>query len=147
MHFLSTVLAASCIFAPAFAASATWQYMEMFSNHTGAVRASDYQTYTLVDSVQDCMDFCDSVEGCLFINRRSSVHPLTRLSNFWLIAFHDVNGKDGSPDFTCSVFAGCHTADDATNTGGQTQPDGTIDSIADSSGFCKTNVTVTEPDA
>ncbi|KAK0495019.1 hypothetical protein EDD18DRAFT_1106863 [Armillaria luteobubalina] len=52
MHFLSTVLAASCIFAPAFAASTTWQYMEMFSNHTGAVRASDYQTYTLVDSVQ-----------------------------------------------------------------------------------------------
>ncbi len=52
MHFLSTILTASCVFASAFAASATWQYMEMFSNHTGAVRASDYQTYTLVDSVQ-----------------------------------------------------------------------------------------------
>ncbi|KAK0495020.1 hypothetical protein EDD18DRAFT_291046 [Armillaria luteobubalina] len=128
MRFFSPTLIA--IAAAALVQGQTTTYELVFDNLTAAINGLDFITFTLVDTVHACMDFCDSVEGCLFIN-----------------PFHDVNGKDGSPDFTCSVFTGCHTADDATNTGGQTQPDGTIDSIADSSGFCKTNVTVTDPDA
>ncbi|SJK98127.1 uncharacterized protein ARMOST_01387 [Armillaria ostoyae] len=122
MRFFSPSLIT--IAAAALVHGQTTTYVLTFDNLTAAINGVDFITFGLVETVHACMDFCDSVEGCLFIN-----------------PFHDVDGKDGSPDFTCSLFAGCHTADDATNTGGQTQPDGLIDSIADSSGFCKTNVT------
>ncbi|KAL0576033.1 hypothetical protein V5O48_005940 [Marasmius crinis-equi] len=52
-------------------------------------------------------------------------------------AYHDVNGKDGSPLLTCALFAQCHNEDQATNKGGQSQPDGSINYIADSAGYCK----------
>ncbi|SJK98126.1 uncharacterized protein ARMOST_01386 [Armillaria ostoyae] len=120
MHFLSTVLTASCVFAPAFAASATWQYMEMFSNHTGAVRASDYQTYTLVDSVQECLNQCDAINGCLFVN-----------------VYHDVNSVYTGDQMTCAIYTDCHTLSEADNYGGQVQSDGTVDYITNSAGYCK----------
>ncbi|KAK0239418.1 hypothetical protein EDD85DRAFT_449279 [Armillaria nabsnona] len=96
-------------------------YKPVFSNYTGAVQAADYLTFGLVDTVAACKDMCDSVEGCIFIN-----------------SYHDVNGKDGSPLLTCSLFSKCHTQADADNFGGQTQPDGSVDFITDSAGFCKT---------
>ncbi|KAK0499831.1 hypothetical protein EDD18DRAFT_864693 [Armillaria luteobubalina] len=95
-------------------------YTKVFSNYTGAVEGSDYLTYGLVDTVDDCKDMCDSVDGCVFIN-----------------PYHDVNGKGGSPLLTCSLFSKYHNITDATNLGGQTQPDGSIDYITDSEGYYK----------
>ncbi|KAG7449444.1 uncharacterized protein BT62DRAFT_887106 [Guyanagaster necrorhizus] len=101
-------------------------YTEVFSNYTGAVEGSDYLTYGLVDTcfsvylILDCKDMCDSVDGCVYIN-----------------SYHDVNGKGGSPLLTCSLFSKCHSIADATNVGGQTQTDGSIDYITDSEGYCK----------
>ncbi|KAK0482720.1 hypothetical protein IW261DRAFT_1469440 [Armillaria novae-zelandiae] len=96
-------------------------YTEVFSNYSGAVQSDgDYQTYGLVDTVQGCMDMCDSVAGCTFIN-----------------TYHDVNGKDGSTRLTCALFSKCHTTADADNRGGQTQPNGSVDYITDSAGYCK----------
>ncbi|KAK0461949.1 uncharacterized protein EV420DRAFT_1246276, partial [Desarmillaria tabescens] len=95
-------------------------YTVAFSNYTGAIEGSDYLTYGLVDTVQDCKEMCNSVDRCVYIN-----------------SYHDVNGKGGSPLLTCSLFSKCHTTADATNKGGQTQPDGSIDYITDSEGYCK----------
>ncbi|KAF9459347.1 hypothetical protein BDZ94DRAFT_1171838 [Collybia nuda] len=95
-------------------------YTQTFANLTGATQAGDYMTYGLVDTIKDCKTMCNSVAGCKFAN-----------------SYHDVNGKDGSTQLTCSLFATCHTASDATNTGGQTQPDGSIDYITSSDGWCK----------
>ncbi|TFK39300.1 hypothetical protein BDQ12DRAFT_698277 [Crucibulum laeve] len=95
-------------------------YHQTFSNLTGATQAADYMTYGLVDTVADCKAMCDSVQGCKFVN-----------------SYHDVNGKDGSTQLTCSLFTNCHTSADADNKGGQTQPDGSIDFIQNSDGWCK----------
>ncbi|KAF8998243.1 hypothetical protein BDQ17DRAFT_1362265 [Cyathus striatus] len=95
-------------------------YQQTFSNLTGATEASDFLTFGLVDTIDDCKAMCNSVSGCNFIN-----------------TYHDVNGKDGSPDLTCSLYSTCHNSSDAINTGGQTQPDGSVDFIIDSDGFCK----------
>ena len=63
------------------------------------------------------------------------------LSDFWFYpcysAYYDINGKDASPLLTCSLFSYCHTAADADNRGGQTEPDGSVDYIIDSDGYCK----------
>jgi len=95
-------------------------YTQTFSNLTAAIQANDYMTFGLVDTVADCKTMCDSVVGCKFAN-----------------SYHDVNGKDGSTQLSCSLFTGCHDASAATNAGGQTQPDGSIDYITNSDGWCK----------
>ncbi|KAK0211348.1 hypothetical protein DFS33DRAFT_373241 [Desarmillaria ectypa] len=95
-------------------------YTQTFYNYTGATEAVDYMTYGLVDTVADCKAMCDSVNGCVFVN-----------------SYHDVNGKNGSPLLTCSLFSHCHTLVDAINRGGQSQPDGSIDFVTNSDGYCK----------
>ncbi|KDR70775.1 hypothetical protein GALMADRAFT_46054, partial [Galerina marginata CBS 339.88] len=95
-------------------------YIETFDNITAAVQADDFMTFGLVETVDDCKAMCDSVPGCTFVN-----------------SFHDVNGKGGSTDLTCSLFKFCHTSADADNAGGQSQPDGSIDFIINSDGWCK----------
>jgi len=95
-------------------------YTQTFSNITAAVQADDYMTFGLVDTIDQCKAMCNGVTGCKFVN-----------------TYDDVNGKDGSKQLTCSLFSLCHTAADADNRGGQTQPDGTVDSIANSDGWCK----------
>ncbi|KAK2462505.1 hypothetical protein APHAL10511_005475 [Amanita phalloides] len=95
-------------------------YYQTFHDLTGATEASDYLTYGLVQSVEDCQSMCNTVKGCSFAN-----------------TYHDVNGKNGSPLLTCALFSQCHDASDAINHGGQTQPDGSVDYIADSAGWCK----------
>ncbi|KAE9407954.1 hypothetical protein BT96DRAFT_787797, partial [Gymnopus androsaceus JB14] len=92
---------------------------QTFYNLTGATQASDYMTYGLVDTIADCETMCLNVEGCVFVN-----------------SYHDVNGKGGSTQLTCSLFTQCHNATDADNFGGQTQPDGSVDFITNSNGFC-----------
>ncbi|RDB21357.1 hypothetical protein Hypma_011385 [Hypsizygus marmoreus] len=95
-------------------------YTQTFRNLTGATQASDYLTYGLVDTIKDCKTMCNSVSGCKFVN-----------------TYNDVNGKDGSTKLTCSLYTKCHTSSDATNTGGQTQPDGSVNFIRNSDGWCK----------
>lgn len=95
-------------------------YTQTFANLTGATQASDYLTFGLVDTIADCKTMCNSVNGCEFVN-----------------TYHDVNGKDGSTQLTCSLFSSCHTSSDAINTGGQTQPDGSVNFIRSSDGWCK----------
>ncbi|TFK69799.1 hypothetical protein BDN72DRAFT_767578 [Pluteus cervinus] len=95
-------------------------YHQTFSNLTGATQAADYLTFGLVDTVADCKAMCNGVTGCDFVN-----------------TYHDVNGKGGSTQLTCSLFSQCHDASDADNVGGQTQADGTVDFITNSDGFCK----------
>ncbi|KAJ4497622.1 hypothetical protein C8R41DRAFT_917350 [Lentinula lateritia] len=94
------------------------RYSIIFSGLTGAIQGSGYLTYGLVDTVSDCETMCDNVSGCVFFN-----------------SYHDVNGKNGSPLLTCSLYDTPHTADEATNTGGQTQPDGSVNYVTDSDGY------------
>ncbi|KAF8154066.1 hypothetical protein B0H34DRAFT_75558 [Crassisporium funariophilum] len=95
-------------------------YHQTFSNLTGATQAGDYMTFGLVDTVADCKAMCNSVVGCNFVN-----------------SYHDVNGKDGSTQLTCSLFTACHDSSDADNRGGQTQPNGSVDFITNSDGWCQ----------
>jgi len=98
-------------------------YYQTFSNITGATQADDFQTFGLVDTVAQCKAMCNSVAGCNFVN-----------------SYHDVNGKGGSTQLTCSLFTKCHDASTADNRGGQSQPDGSIDFIINSDGYCKNGV-------
>ncbi|TEB31356.1 hypothetical protein FA13DRAFT_1732800 [Coprinellus micaceus] len=43
-------------------------YTPLFSNATGATEASDYLTFGLVDSIEDCWEMCDAVVSCGFVN-------------------------------------------------------------------------------
>ncbi|KAG5638410.1 hypothetical protein H0H81_000187 [Sphagnurus paluster] len=95
-------------------------YTQTFAGLDGATQADGYLTYGLVDTVDQCKAMCNSVSGCKFVN-----------------VYHDVNGKGGSTQLTCSLYSGCHTAADAINKGGQSQPDGSINYIKDSDGYCK----------
>ncbi|KAF8347242.1 hypothetical protein F5887DRAFT_1281340 [Amanita rubescens] len=96
-------------------------YSPTFLNLNGATEAGDYLTYRLVPTIHDCFQACNGVIGCKFVN-----------------TYHDVNGKGGSPDLTCSMYGSCHYANTATNKGGQTQePSNLLDYIVDSDGWCK----------
>ncbi|KAG7091592.1 hypothetical protein E1B28_010613 [Marasmius oreades] len=95
-------------------------YNPVFTNLDGAIEADDYMTFGLVDTIDDCLKMCDTVIGCGFVN-----------------TYHDVNGKDGSPLLTCSLYRSCHGPDQAINKGGQSQPDGSINFIRSSDGYCK----------
>ncbi|KAJ3746149.1 hypothetical protein DFH05DRAFT_915932 [Lentinula detonsa] len=96
----------------------TPSYYTVFSGLDGAINGPGYLTYGLVDTVDDCESMCNSVSGCVFVN-----------------AYHDVNGKNGSPLLTCSLYSEVNGADQATNYGGQLQPDGSYDYITDSDGY------------
>ncbi|EAU87630.1 hypothetical protein CC1G_09727 [Coprinopsis cinerea okayama7 len=95
-------------------------YEQTFKNLTGATQGHDYLTFGLVDTVPDCKAMCNGIPECKFAN-----------------TYYDVNGKDGSTQLTCALFKGCHDASTATNEGGQTQPDGSINYIRNSDGWCK----------
>ncbi|KAJ7204788.1 hypothetical protein GGX14DRAFT_646313 [Mycena pura] len=96
------------------------EYSPTFYNLTCASQDGSYLTYGLVDTVADCQAMCDTVTDCVFLN-----------------TYHDNNGKDGSPQLTCSLFSQCLEASSADNCGGQTQPDGSVDFITASDGYCK----------
>ncbi|KAF9257235.1 hypothetical protein L218DRAFT_848002, partial [Marasmius fiardii PR-910] len=91
-----------------------------FQDYNGAIQADGYLTFGLVDTVNGCKAMCDNVDSCIFVN-----------------IYHDVNGKDGSPLLTCSLYSQCWGKETATNMGGQSQPDGSINYISDSAGYCK----------
>ncbi|KXN92432.1 hypothetical protein AN958_07991 [Leucoagaricus sp. SymC.cos] len=102
-------------------------YTLTFTNQTGAVQGTDFITFGLFETTDECTAFCDSVSTCGFAN-----------------SYNDNNGKGGSPLLTCSLYVGCHDVADLTNTGGQTQPDGTVNFITNSDGWCKATDT-TDP--
>ncbi|KAF8347194.1 hypothetical protein F5887DRAFT_49445 [Amanita rubescens] len=121
MHFSSLILALSAVSAASAATVAKRSfYYPTFLNLNGATEASDYLTYTLVPTIYDCFLKCNAVAGCNFVN-----------------TYHDVNGKNGSPDLTCSMYKTCHYSNTAINKGGQTQPSGLLDYITESDGWCK----------
>ncbi|KAJ6586330.1 hypothetical protein DFH09DRAFT_1359695 [Mycena vulgaris] len=93
-------------------------YSVAFENLKASVHGDDYLSYILTDTVDECISFCACRPGCAFAN-----------------PYYDNNAKN-STMLTCAFYAGCHTAADATNTGGQTQPDGSVSSVASSSGYC-----------
>ncbi|TFK74554.1 hypothetical protein BDN72DRAFT_853899 [Pluteus cervinus] len=97
-------------------------YYNTFTNLTAASQADSYMTFGLVDTIDDCLAMCDNTDECVYVN-----------------TYFDVNGKDGSTQLTCSLFKECLDASTADNRGGQTQPDGTVDAIADSDGWCKSS--------
>ncbi|KAF8347200.1 hypothetical protein F5887DRAFT_49662 [Amanita rubescens] len=121
MRFATLILAlTAAATASAAAVDKRSFYYLTFYNLNGATEASDYLTYTLVPTIYDCFLKCNAVAGCNFVN-----------------TYHDVNGKGGSPDLTCSMYKTCHYSNTAINKGGQTQPSGLLDYITQSDGWCK----------
>ncbi|KAJ7089134.1 hypothetical protein C8R44DRAFT_720537 [Mycena epipterygia] len=97
------------------------EYSQTFYNLACAAQDGSYQTYGLVDTVADCQVMCDSVAGCTFVN-----------------SYHDNNSAaKNSTQLTCSLFTTCLTAAAADNCAGQPQPDGSLDYITNSDGYCK----------
>lgn len=85
---------------------------------------------------------CDKVPKCEFVNSRFNLCLMGRDAQSFIFipilsAYHDVNGKNGSPKLTCALFTKCHTESDATNFGGQKQLNGKLNCITDSDGWCK----------
>ncbi|KAJ3867356.1 hypothetical protein EV359DRAFT_61561 [Lentinula novae-zelandiae] len=103
---------------PSASATPTPSYTTVFSNLDASIEGSGYITYGLVDTNADCETFCNSVSNCIFFN-----------------SYYDVHGKDESMKLTCSLYSVVHTAADATNKGGQTEPDGFMDYISNSAGY------------
>ncbi|KAJ7491373.1 hypothetical protein B0H11DRAFT_1007915 [Mycena galericulata] len=96
-------------------------YTVAFQNINASVQASDYLSYVLTETVQECLDACAcDNSGCTFAN-----------------PYYDNNAKNTTL-LTCSFFAGCHTASAADNFGGQSEPDGGLSTISNSSGYCLT---------
>ncbi|KAJ7100087.1 hypothetical protein B0H15DRAFT_507174 [Mycena belliarum] len=93
-------------------------YTVAFEDLDASIHGDDYLSYILTDTVQECIDFCACRPGCVFAN-----------------PYFDNNAKNTTM-LTCAFYAGCHTAADATNTGGQTEPDGSLSTISSSSGYC-----------
>ncbi|KAJ7063739.1 hypothetical protein C8F01DRAFT_1251263 [Mycena amicta] len=90
-----------------------------FTNLNASIHGDDYLSYILTDTVQECIDFCACrPDGCGFAN-----------------PYYDNNAKDTTM-LTCAYYAGCHTAADATNFGGQSEPDGSLSTVSNSSGYC-----------
>ncbi|KAJ7491371.1 hypothetical protein B0H11DRAFT_2277873 [Mycena galericulata] len=92
-------------------------YTVEFQNLNASIIGDDYLGYILTDTDQECIDFCFTIPSvCAFVN-----------------PYHD-NGEKNTTMLTCAYYSGCHTAADATNFGGQTDPDGSIGTISNSSG-------------
>jgi len=87
-----------------------------------ATQDSSYMTYTLANTVDDCLAACDQIEGCVFVN-----------------TYYDVNAQEAdlpkhTPGvLTCAMFSQCVGTDKNNNFGGQDDPN----TIVDSNGYCK----------
>ncbi|KAF7368034.1 hypothetical protein MSAN_00869200 [Mycena sanguinolenta] len=118
-----------------------YNQVKNFYNLPCAAQDDSYLTYGLVDTVDDCYAMCNSVSGCTFFN--SAISRCLRkgaqtLSPPYKTLHLSVNPlQNGSPQLTCALFSKCLTAACADNCGGQSQSDGSIDYITESSGYCK----------
>ncbi|KAF8178826.1 hypothetical protein K438DRAFT_1843734 [Mycena galopus ATCC 62051] len=114
----STSSAPTETFTPPCTPNATDCFTTAFENLTASIQGDDFLTFTLVDTVEECVDFCACVSGgCQFAN-----------------LYFD-NAKNTTM-LTCAAYTGCHNATDATNTGGQTLPGGGVSTVTNSSGYC-----------
>ncbi|KAJ7192532.1 hypothetical protein GGX14DRAFT_528385 [Mycena pura] len=87
-------------------------YTVAFQNLNASINGNDYISFILTDTVEECIDFCSGLHGgCGFANQNTTM-------------------------LTCAYYAGCHTAADATNFGGQSEPDGSLGTVSNSSAYC-----------
>ena len=77
---------------------------------TGAatIDNENYLTYGLVDSVQDCIAICNSINNCNFINVYQELES-------------DVKDSYSPGKLTCAAFKACSGTEKATNYGGQSE--------------------------
>ncbi|PWN47038.1 hypothetical protein IE53DRAFT_390840 [Violaceomyces palustris] len=96
-------------------------YSNTFWGGSCAISAPDYLTYSLQNSISDCLSFCDTVQGCKFAN-----------------SYQESNSAKGSNKFTCAVYSKPHYSNEATNCGGQDQTgSGKVNTISNSAGWKK----------
>ncbi|KAK4686554.1 hypothetical protein P7C73_g3571, partial [Tremellales sp. Uapishka_1] len=114
-------------------------YQETFDNYTlvapngvwtgmtvgAAVQDASYMTYTLSDTIDNCLQACSQIEGCVFVN-----------------TYYDVNASEAdlpkhTPGvLTCAMYSTCVGTDEASNWGGQDDPN----TIVNSNGYCLATV-------
>ncbi|KAG5635907.1 hypothetical protein H0H81_009688 [Sphagnurus paluster] len=112
-------------------------YQEIFSgsgtgltDRDGSIEGTAYLTYTVVSNatynVQACLDFCTSVNGCVFAN-------LFYEFNNYLLDFV----FSEKSNLKCSLYGDVHNATEKTNLGGQQSipPPAGLTYIQDSSGW------------
>ncbi|TFK66960.1 hypothetical protein BDN72DRAFT_771355, partial [Pluteus cervinus] len=113
-----------------------FSYEEVFSgsgvarsDRDGSIQGTAYLTYTVVPNstynVDACLNFCDSVNGCVFAN-----------------LYYEINNDLPNSNLKCAVYADVHSAAEKTNVGGQQLlplPAGTT-FIQNSSGFSSTSL-------
>ncbi|KAJ7643861.1 hypothetical protein FB45DRAFT_282800 [Roridomyces roridus] len=105
---------------PPCAPSSTTCFTTAFQNLNASIQAGDFMTFTLADTVDECVDFCACIDGCAFAN------------------FYFDNDKN-TTQLTCAAYASCHTAAEATNFGGQSLPNGGFSAVSVSAGYCLTS--------
>ena len=87
-----------------------------------ATQDGSYMTYTLANTVDECLKACDGIEGCVFVN-----------------TYYDTNDEENylpkhAPGvLTCAIFSKCVSTDQNDNFGGQDDPN----QIYNSNGYCK----------
>ncbi|KAF7340545.1 Antifreeze protein [Mycena sanguinolenta] len=117
----TTTSSPTSTFTPQCTPTATPCFSVAFQGLNASIQASDFLTFTLTDTPEECIDFCACVPGgCAFAN-----------------SYFD-NDKNTTM-LTCAIYASCHTAADATNTGGQSLPNGGLSTVVNSTGFCLTS--------
>ncbi|TFK61856.1 hypothetical protein BDN72DRAFT_903736 [Pluteus cervinus] len=89
------------------------RYDQVFSGSTfdpndplvrdAAIEGDGYLTFTITEGLAACWDFCDSTDGCIFVNR--------------YFEYRDPNLPQ--PAVKCSAYSQVHGAEDKTNFGGQ----------------------------
>lgn len=113
------------------------QYQKVFKNLTTiadsgvykgqvvgvAIVSNTYLTYGLADTAEQCLQICDDVDGCVFVNSYLDVEE------------DDADDPRHSGKYTCALYSTCAGVDKATNFGGQNDPN----YISDSTGWCKTD--------
>lgn len=87
-----------------------------------ATQDGSYMTYTLANTVDECLKACDGIEGCTFVN-----------------TYYDTNDEENylpkhAPGvLTCAMFSKCVGTEQNDNFGGQDDPN----QIYNSNGYCK----------
>ncbi|KAK7470147.1 hypothetical protein VKT23_001587 [Stygiomarasmius scandens] len=100
------------------------------NDRDASIEGTAYLTYTVVDNstynVQQCLDFCDRVDGCVFVNLYYEFN--NELLDF---VFSEKS------NLKCAAYADIHTAAEKTNHGGQQleQPPAGLTYIQQSSGY------------
>ncbi|KAL7420360.1 hypothetical protein Q5752_005330 [Cryptotrichosporon argae] len=86
-----------------------------------AAQDASYMTYTLANTVDDCLAACDDIEGCVFVNTYYDLNP----------SESDLPKHSGV--LTCAMFSACVPTSENDNWGGQDDPN----YITESNGYCK----------